>query len=220
MRAVAAARLLHVPLALIVLIAAPQPRPAQAGEPDTAARLRVWTYVTGPIGPAERDAALRIAEQLLTTAGVTVEWRLCDQPGGCPREEAAVLRVTMILTSAVRQKCGMTAFEPGGGSATIVVSVTCVGEAALRLRRRLSARAHPLLSRLETRHLLGAVVAHEVGHVLGLPHAAAGLMRAGLEPDDVLALRRGTLKFSAVEAARMRTVWSGLNRQVAEVRDR
>jgi hypothetical protein len=52
--------------------------------------------------------------------------------------------------------------------------------------------------------LIGAIVAHEIGHLLGLRHAPAGLMRASLETDDLIALRRGKLLFSPAEAGRMR----------------
>lgn len=52
--------------------------------------------------------------------------------------------------------------------------------------------------------LVGAIVAHEIGHLLGIRHAPSGLMRASLESDDMIALRRGTLRFSPAEAGRMR----------------
>ena len=47
-------------------------------------------------------------------------------------------------------------------------------------------------------------MAHEIGHLLGIRHAASGLMRASLEADDIIAFRRGKLRFSPAEARGMR----------------
>ena len=85
-----------------------------------------------------------------------------------------------------------------------MVSVPCVAGAAFRLTRRAGTGTHPLLAMPRHDDVVGAIVAHEIGHLLGIRHAPSGLMRASLVADDLIALRRGTLRFSPAEASRMR----------------
>src|SRR5207344_997709 len=91
--------------------------------------------------------------------------------------------------------------RPGRG--TVRVSVTCISAVAARLSIQREGPRHPLLAMAWSDDLVGAVEAHEIGHVLGLKHGS-GLMRARLDPADIIAFRLGKLAFGAAEGSRMR----------------
>ena len=123
------ARFLSLVLALPVLIG-PTVN-ARSGQPGPASRVRVWTFMTGPIDPAVRDGSTRVADALLEPAGVSVDWHPCDGPGACARGDVTAPSVTVILMSGAPRKCGLTAFAPDGRSATVMVSVPCVADTTL-----------------------------------------------------------------------------------------
>jgi hypothetical protein len=179
---------------------------------DRNGALRVWIYVSGSLDPAGRAASQAVADSLLHTAGVAVEWRTCEPKDACSRQTDPSPNVTLILTSAMRPRCGTAALERGGMSATVLISVPCIAQVVLEATRGPLARSNPLLATLEAHHVIGAAMAHELGHVLGLRHARSGIMRARLDLDDILALRRGELAFRPTEVAAMRasTMWQGL----------
>ena len=66
-------------------------------------------------------------------------------------------------------------------------------------------QSSPAIATMRTGHLIGGAMAHEVGHALGLRHGATGVMKARLDLDDVLALRRSRLAFTPSESASMQS---------------
>jgi hypothetical protein len=170
--------------------------------------LRVRAYADKQVNEATVRPALKVAEHLLASSGLVVAWRVCDVAQSCPVEVTPVPEIVVILSSRDRQNgrenCGVAAHGARASAGTVMVSVPCVAGVAFRLTRRAETGTNPLLAMPRHEDLVGAIVAHEIGHLLGLRHAVAGLMRANLEATDIVALRRGKLRFSPAEAGRMR----------------
>ena len=175
--------------------------------PDSVA-LSVRAYADAHVEGATIGAALEVAHDLLASAGVIVSWRVCHAAQSCPVEDTRVPELVVILSSRDRQNghenCGVAAHGAADSPGTVMVSVPCAAGVAFRLTRRPGTGTNPFLAMPRHDDLIGAIVAHEIGHLLGIRHAPAGVMRARLEADDMIALRRGKLRFSATEASRMR----------------
>jgi hypothetical protein len=161
------------------------------------------------VGPA-----MEVARRLLASAGIDMVWRLCP-PAGCESRTSPPSEVYVILTSRALSErganCGVAFVGTAAGVGTVKASLPCVVDFAARFSARNGGAPHPLLFVARHDDLLGAVVAHEIGHVLGLRHGE-GVMRARLDPSDVVALRRGTLAFAPGDCARMREVVQGSTR--------
>jgi hypothetical protein len=175
--------------------------------PDLVA-LRVRVYADMQVDEGMIRPALEVADDLLASAGLVVAWRVCDSAHSCPVEDTPAQEIVVILSSRDRQNgrenCGLAAHGARDSAGTVIVSVPCLAGVAFRLTRRAGLGTNPLLAMPRHDDLVGAIVAHEIGHMLGIRHAPSGLMRAILKADDMIALRRGKLRFSAAEAGRMR----------------
>jgi hypothetical protein len=193
-------------LSMVLLASGLVPGSLQPASDETVLGVRL--YADAGVETGTRQRALEEAERLLTTAGVPAVWRDCALTASCDPEAGGLPEVVVILSSArrphAREECGTAALDLALARGTVVVWVPCIADVASRLARRSEARAHPLLAAGRYDDLVGAVVAHEIAHVLGVRHRDRGLMRSRLEAPDVLALRTGLLAFSKEDAAAMR----------------
>jgi len=206
---------------LLTLMAVGQTPPLARTSSEQVA-LRVRAYAEGRLATPLLPRALKVAEDLLRAAGLNLTWRTCGAAEPCLPEAHLVPEVVVILSSRKRpdpqRDCGLAALGARVGEGTAIVSVPCVVEIVSALSRRLSTRDNPLLAVPRYDDLVGAVVAHEIGHLLGVGHARIGIMRGRMEVEDIVALRLGRLRFSEPESARMRVAVSIATRSDAAPR--
>ena len=114
--------------------------------------------------------------------------------------------------------CGGVAREPLTEVPTIFVYVAAIVDRVLAIHHGAPSRSEPTLASLRPGHLIGLTVAHEVGHALGLPHAASGVMKENADLDDILALRASRFLFLPQQVARMRQAIQRFGDQVTAAR--
>lgn len=162
-------------------------------------------------------AGKAVASGILKRAGIRVDWAECAgriEPGKdipCPQMMPLDIELRIQNNAAAHhagfnRRCLGYAVTAGGFGSIASVFYDRAGQVAQD-----EARA--------TGDVLGAAVAHEIGHLLlaNRGHAPVGLMRAAWDAADLRALAQGRLTFSASQSRRLIEAVEGRSRERTRV---
>jgi len=176
--------------------------------------LRVIAHAT--LEAVELDRTSETVQRLLGAAGVLSRWRDCsDACSANPGAVAIDVRLLPMTKLTERDVYGELTGDAITGAPTVLIYVPPIADRVRAIRSSIDGRSNPALATMETGHLVGAAIAHEVGHALGLRHGARGVMKGRLALDDALALRTSRLLFTASESATMRSTLRAARNSVA-----
>ena len=165
-------------------------------------RVRLHVYVrTSPSTLAE---AKETASFALLQAGVRPSWVQCPTQDSEPTPDPSCLQPLTPLDLQLRILDRVMAKRVRRGSESMGFALVA-GEfssiAAAYFHRAVELEAGNLASRGA---ILGGILAHEIGHLLGVTrHSERGLMRAVWQDQDLKALAKGRLWFTEEQAVRI-----------------
>jgi hypothetical protein len=176
-----------------------------SGDDFAPLQIRVLDYANVPKAVLHEFESP--ARHLFQGAGIDAEWRICRvfaDDGACEplRDEDTYVKIVGRSPGKSDAIIYGTTVQDG--------SVNCFAYVYWE-RVEATARRQGIPASL----LLAHVVAHEVGHLLGLDHAASGIMRRQFGPPDLLRAVKGRLRFTDREGTRMREALRSLQLEIA-----
>ena len=162
-------------------------------------RMTVSVCTRGSLDPRVELGAEAAAAALFRSMDIEIAWAKCED--GLEGDDAVEQH-----SFTLRFRDGRPFIKPAAGNDTLGEAFLQADEGGFIVEVYYQAvQALALDKDVELTTLLGFVVAHELGHLLlGRAHAAHGVMRAAWDRTDLEAIRRGSMRFSAPEAAGMR----------------
>jgi len=152
--------------------------------------VRVLVLDYSAVSRGKLEAAAKIAHREFRLAGVQTDWHICigttDAHPTCGLPPGTYLQVKLVPGSPVRQpgdSMGRALCDPGNRGVLSFVFLSEVKRLAESASRDISV-------------ILASVMAHEVGHLLGVVHSPSGIMKAALTERDATDAEKGHLNFS------------------------
>jgi hypothetical protein len=159
-------------------------------------RVVVLDYTAA--GRGKLEAAAKIAHREFRLAGVKTDWHIClgtrDGQPNCGLPPGTYLQVKIVPGSDIRRpgdSMGTALCDPGKRGVLSFVFSSEVKRLAESASRDFSV-------------ILASVMAHEIGHLLGVAHSPSGIMKEGLTARDATDAEKGHLNFSHEDAKALR----------------
>ncbi len=194
------------------------PAPAIAGA--ATVQLRVFPHAS--VDAPTLQLARTTASKLLASGRISAEWRECGTPErNCSESSEPVAVIVLLLPVAKttdEDVSGEVVQDQSTRAPTVIVYLPNLADRLRTIVQSAPGRSNPALATLELGHLIGLAIAHEVGHIFGLPHTPAGVMKARLATDDLIALQAARLAFTPRDTAAMELALESRARRWAQSR--
>ena len=196
----------------------PGPAPAIAGA--ATVELRVFSHAS--VDAPTLQLARTTASKLLASGRISAEWRECGTRERSCNESSELVPIIVLLLPVAKTTDEDVSAEvvqdQSTRAPTVLVYLPNLADRLRTILQRAAGRSNPALATLQLGHLIGLAIAHEVGHVFGLPHTPSGVMKARIASDDLMALHQARLAFTPRDTAAMKLALVSHTRRAADSR--